>query len=267
MALFASSPRRLQQEIRARCWSACWIRAVASLALAAFCASAGEVKGTITVRQRLTRPGVTAPVSLYQRGPAVELGRNAGNDPLAEEKARVVIWLESAITGHPGTSPEKTDGNMRQVSRRFDPDTVVIPAGSSVSFPNMDPIFHNVFSLSKAKSFDLGNFPKGDSRTVTFPKPGIVFVNCRLHPNMAGVIVVTPGPWFARVDRDGQYSIGDVPDGAYTVVAWHKKTGYIRRNIVVEGSRAAIVDFLVPLPGPSEADSKTQAMAGMKMTP
>jgi len=235
----------------------------ATLSMAA-CLFGADIKGTITVKQRLTRPSVTASVSLYERGPVVELGKDAEGDPLADERARVVIWVES----HPiGVNPASAQAaNMRQINRRFDPDIVVIPMGGSVTFPNMDPIFHNVFSLSKPKSFDLGNYPKGDTRTVLFPKPGIVFVNCRLHPNMAGVVVVAPNQWFAKADRDGQYSIGDVPPGTYSLVAWHKKTGYIRREVHVSDGHDSVVDFLVPIDGPV-ADSETGAsMSHMKMT-
>ena len=122
----------------------------------------------------------------------------------------------------------------------------------------MDPIFHNVFSLSKPKSFDLGNYPKGDTRTVVFPKPGIVYVNCRLHPNMAGVVVVTPNQWYARAAHDGQFSLHDVPPGKYTIVAWHKTTGFIRRQVQVTDGHDAVVNFLVPIDttaGPSSASS------------
>ena len=102
---------------------------------------------------------------------------------------------------------------------------IVVPAGSTVSFPNLDPIFHNVFSLSKPKSFDLGNYPKDHTRTVTFPKPGIVIVGCHLHANMSAVIVVTPNRWSTTADAQGHFTLPAVPPGAYTVVAWHKSVG------------------------------------------
>ncbi|HEY4086418.1 MAG TPA: carboxypeptidase regulatory-like domain-containing protein [Bryobacteraceae bacterium] len=212
--------------------------------MSSVCLSAANISGAITVKQRLTRPSVTASVAMYERGPAVELGKDTETDPLAAERARVVIWLEGG-----GSSARSTSGaTMEQENRRFEPDLVVIPAGGSVSFPNMDPIFHNVFSLSKPKSFDLGNYPKGDSRTVVFPKPGIVYVNCRLHPNMAGTVVVTPNGWFARTAaKDGQYELKDVPPGNYTVVAWHKTTGFIRRQVTVTEGHDLVVDFLVPI--------------------
>jgi len=220
--------------------------------LSAGAAYSANITGTITVKQRLTRPSVTPAQSIYQRGPSVELEKDTESDPLAAERARVVIWVEktdaaesSGVAG-PGRS-EATTASMQQVNRRFDPDIVVIPMGSSVTFPNMDPIFHNVFSLSKPRSFDLGNYAKGNTRTVAFPVPGIVYVNCRLHPNMAGVIVVTPNRWYANAGRDGQYVLHDLPPGSYTVVAWHKTTGVVRKQIQVVDGRDSIADFLVPI--------------------
>ncbi len=208
-------------------------------------AVASDITGVITVKQRLTRPSVTQSVSMYERGPAVELGKDAEVDPLAAERSRVVIYLEGPSAA--GSAPIGAPVTMQQQGRRFTPDLVVIPAGGSVSFPNMDPIFHNVFSLSKTRSFDLGNFPKGDSRTVQFPKPGIVYVNCRLHPNMAGVVVVAPNRWFQKADRDGRYVLHDVAPGNYTIVAWHKSTGFIRKQVQVVGGHDAAIDFLVPI--------------------
>jgi len=123
----------------------------------------------------------------------------------------------------------------------------VLPVGSTVSFPNMDPIFHNIFSLSKAKSFDLGSYDKGKTREVVFPKPGVVDIYCHLHPNMAATIVVTPNRWYTRSDKSGQYRIEDVPPGKYTVVAWHKSAGFFKKSIVVEAGQNPVADFLIPL--------------------
>ncbi len=219
------------------------------------CVFGAEITGTVTVKQRLTRPSVTASVSVYERGPAVELGQDTENDPLAAERERVVIWIE-------GNGPLKSSAtaSMQQANRRFEPDMVVIPAGGTVTFPNMDPIFHNVFSLSKPKSFDLGNYPKGDSRNVTFPKPGIVYVNCHLHPNMAGVIVVTPNTWYSKVPKDGDFAIHDIPPGTYTIVAWHKAAGFIHREIQVVDGRENVANFLVPIdPAVTGAGAKQES--------
>jgi hypothetical protein len=111
----------------------------------------------------------------------------------------------------------------------------------------MDPIFHNIYSLSKPKSFDLGNYDKGQTRKVTFSKPGIVDIYCHLHPNMQATVVVTPNRWFARPNRSGQYRIPDVPPGQYTLVAWHKAAGFFRKTIVVESTHDTTADFFIPL--------------------
>jgi plastocyanin len=139
--------------------------------------------------------------------------------------------------------------SIEQTHREFQPDLVVIPAGATVSFPNFDPIFHNVFSLSKPKSFDLGNYPQGETRMVTFAKPGIVFVNCRLHPNMAASIVVSPTRWVAKADSEGRFDLSGVPAGEYTAVAWHKSAGFFRQLVTVSEERTAEVRFLIPLLG------------------
>jgi hypothetical protein len=110
----------------------------------------------------------------------------------------------------------------------------------------MDPIFHNVFSLSRTKSFDLGNYSQGETRVVTFTEPGVVVVNCHLHPNMAAVVFVAPNRWNTKADRGGNFTLRDVPPGRYTVVAWHKAAGYFRKEIEVGSGRTANVEFLIP---------------------
>ena len=115
------------------------------------------------------------------------------------------------------------------------------------TFPNLDPIFHNVFSLSKPKSFDLGNYPQGHTRNVTFNEPGIVLVNCHLHTNMAATIVITPNQWCTRSDEMGRFSLRDLPPGKHTLVAWHKSAGFFRQTVLVDDSHTAAVEFVIPL--------------------
>lgn len=209
-----------------------------------FALPAETIHGTIVVKKKLTKRRVTAQVPMYERGPAVELGADEEKDPLAFERERVAIWLEGRDPAPTGTSPV---AKMEQENRRFVPEMLVVQAGSKVSFPNLDPIFHNVFSLSGAKAFDLGNYPKGDTRVVTFPEPGIVYVNCHLHANMAATIVVAPNRWSAKSDRDGHFEFADVPPGKYTIVAWHKASGPLRRTITIASGRDESVEFLIPL--------------------
>jgi plastocyanin len=223
-----------------------------ALAALALVASAENISGTILIKKKLTKRSVTPAVSVYQRGATVELGKDTPTDPLAFERARVVIYIESPSPA--GILPASTAPmpQVAQLDRRFSPDLLVISAGSTVSFPNMDPIFHNIFSLSKAKSFDLGSYDQGQTRKVAFPKPGIVDVYCHLHPNMTATIVVTPNRWYARAGDSGLYRIPDVPPGQYTVVAWHKYAGFFRKSITVDAGHDAVADFFIPL----EADAK-----------
>jgi len=195
----------------------------------------------VIVERRLTKAKVTAAANTYARGIAVELHSDASPDVLAFERSHVVIYLEGALPSKPAA------GVMEQKDRRFTPDLLVLPVGSTVSFPNLDPIFHNVFSLSKPKEFDLGNYPKGHTRTVTFSKPGVVFVNCHLHANMAAVIVITPNQWNTRADETGNFRLADVPPGAYTIVAWHKAAGFFRQQVTVSENGSTPVSFFIPL--------------------
>jgi plastocyanin len=202
---------------------------------------AADIEGSIVIKRKLTRRKVTPAASSYDRGVAVELASGPEDDPLSFERARVAIYLEGELPSSPVAAM------MDQQNRRFVPDTLVVPAGSTVSFPNLDPIFHNVFSLSRPASFDLGNYPKDQKRTVTFAKPGIVVVGCHLHPNMGAVIVVTPNGWCAQADRKGEFTLARVPAGSYTIVAWHKAAGFFRQRIQVRDDRAANVQFVIPL--------------------
>ena len=212
-------------------------------------AQAVSIKGTVVIKKKLTKRRVTAQVPMYERGTAVELGADPEGDPLAFERSRVAVYLEGRFPAEAFAAPaeEKPMLKMEQTNRRFSPETLVIRAGSSVSFPNNDPIFHNVFSLSGPKTFDLWNYPKGDTRVVAFPEPGIVYVNCHLHPNMTAIIVVAPNKWNTRVDRNGHFELQDIPAGKYTIVAWHKAAGFFRQTIEVGANRDERVEFLIPI--------------------
>ena len=218
---------------------------------------AQTITGNIIIKRKLTKPSVTASVSVYQRGTTIKLGQDGDLDPVAYERSRVVVYLETPVS--PGrNSSDSPEPQIQQLDRRFTPDFVVVPIGSTVSFPNMDPIFHNIYSLSKPKTFDLGNYVKSQTRKVTFPKPGLVEIYCHLHPNMQATVVVTPNRWYARPDRDGQYRIPDVPAGQYTLVAWHKTAGFFRKAIVVEDGRVTSADFLIPVDAEPKKEAQQQ---------
>ena len=233
------------------------------LCVPAAACSAQDISGKIIVTKKLTRPSVTAPVSVYQRGTSVKLGRTADKDPIAFELSRVVVYLEGNVAASPAAKTSPGSIEINQINRQFRPDLAVVPVGTTASFPNMDPIFHDVYSLSKTKSFDLGAYDKGQTRRVTFTKPGIVEVYCHLHPNMAATIMVVANRYYARPDSDGEYRISNVPPGHYTLVAWHKTAGFFRKTIDVEADRATSADFLIPLDaGGTEETAKSHATEG-----
>jgi plastocyanin len=207
---------------------------------------AADIEGTIVIEHVLTKRHVTAAAGGYQRGVAEPLGADAPTDALSFERSRVVIFLEGEQRSRT-VAAKPLIASMEQKSRRFIPDVLAVPAGSTVSFPNSDRIFHNVFSLSKLKTFDLGNYPQGHTRAVTFPEPGVVFVYCRLHPNMTAAILVAPNPWCTKSDAAGHFVISGAPAGPHTVVAWHKAAGLFRKTIQVDERHGATVRFFIPI--------------------
>ena len=203
---------------------------------------AADIEGAVVIKHKLTKRKVTPNAGAYDRGVAVALDADVPQDPLAFERTHVVVYLEGEHAAASGPT-----AIIEQKNRRFVPDLLVVPVGATVSFPNLDPIFHNVFSLSKPKNFDLGNYPQGQTRMVTFTKPGVVLVNCRLHTNMAASIVVAPNRWCTKVDPSGRFLLRNVPAGQHTIVAWHKSAGFFRKTIVVEQTAGATVSFEIPL--------------------
>src|SRR5271167_893419 len=170
-------------------------------------ARAGDVQGHAIVTKRLTKKAL-APVVYNLRGVVPAPSASSQTEP-ASEFDRLIVVLEG--TGSRPRAPETVVIDQRNM--RFDPDLVVVPVGSTIQFPNADPIFHNVFSLSRAQSFDLGFYPKGQSRSVKFTKEGIVQVYCHIHANMYAAIVVTSNTFYAKPAADGTFSWENVPAG------------------------------------------------------
>ena len=113
---------------------------------------------------------------------------------------------------------------IQQIKKEFKPEVLPVLAGTTVEFPNNDNIVHNVFSLSKAKPFDLGYYKGKISKSVRFDTPGLVKVYCNIHPDMIAHILVLPTPHFVMTDENGKFSIPNVPIGRGVVRAWHAKS-------------------------------------------
>jgi len=122
---------------------------------------------------------------------------------------------------------------LAQKGQRFVPRVLPIAAGTTVDFPNMDPIFHNVFSLSPVKRFDLGRYPRGHSKRVTFATPGLVNVFCDIHSSMAAYVLVLPHHAFAQPDSAGAFTLPEVPAGRYVLHVWHPDAPAATRSVEV----------------------------------
>ena len=135
-----------------------------------------------------------------------------------------VVYVDS-IPGK--TFPASTkDPLIDQKGLKFNPTVLVVQQGTTVDFQNDDTVQHNVFwpsiSGNKKEGHNLGTWPKGEKRSFKFDQPGVVPLLCNVHPEMAGYIIVSPTPYFAETDADGNFKIENVPDGKYNVVAWHE---------------------------------------------
>jgi plastocyanin len=150
---------------------------------------AGDISGHAVITRRLSKKAM-APANYSLRGTPVP-APSPDPEPLSEFDRMVVI-----LEGVKSTPKRPETLVIEQRNGRFEPDLVVMPVGSTVQFPNSDPIFHNVFSLSHTLSFDLGFYPKGQTRSVKFNREGIVQVYCHIHANMYAAIVVTSSPWY-----------------------------------------------------------------------
>jgi plastocyanin len=169
------------------------------------------------------------------------------DNELRSELRNVVVYLQ-ADRGTPLPAPDHVEGGvMSQMKERFDPHVLPVLQGARVDFPNYDDIYHNVFSLSRARTFDLGRYPKNASKSVHFPTPGIVQVFCHIHADMSAVVLVLPNRYFATPDSSGRYVIPDIPPGDYTVVGWHERTRPVTHHVRVAAGREATVHFRLPL--------------------
>jgi hypothetical protein len=117
-----------------------------------------------------------------------------------------------------------------------------------VEFPNDEPIYHNVFSLSRAKKFNLGRYPRGKSRSQRFDTPGVVKVFCEIHSHMSATVMVFNHPWFAVPDDNGNFELPAVPPGERQITAWHERLGDTTLPVRVIAGRAAAADFILPVP-------------------
>jgi plastocyanin len=164
--------------------------------------------------------------------PATPPASTAHKHDAPPEPAVSVVYLERAPRAA-FAELEERHARMDQRGETFVPHVLAITVGSVVDFPNNDETYHNVFSLSDTRTFDLGRYAAGHSKAVRFERPGIVRVFCDIHSHMNAFILVFAHRYFAVTDADGRYHIDNVPPGTYTVVMWNEAWPQETRQVTV----------------------------------
>lgn len=230
------------------------LRALGSWTLVLLLAGAGPAPDVLLLPERASTEavGVIEGVMELERRPARRVaqrypGAGSGSSQSVQPVAPVV-FLRGAVEGSgrgaaaPGSGASGDALAIAQRDTTFQPSLLVVRRGQTVEFPNRDPFFHNVFSYSGAARFDLGRYPEGESKSVTFREPGIVRIYCEVHDFMRAAVIVTENPYHARPDAEGRFRISGVPPGTYTLVGWDADRGTVTEEVTVsEGGRVEVV--------------------------
>lgn len=139
--------------------------------------------------------------------------------------------------------PPETPARMVQKNQSFNPPVLPLTLGQTVDFANEDPIWHNVFSVSKARAFDLGMTRKPESKSVTFSKTGVIDVYCNIHPQMVGTLLVLPNRAFSVTNSKGEYAISNVPPGTYKAYVWSRRSDPQNKPVTIEVNAPTTLDF------------------------
>ncbi len=166
-----------------------------------------------------------------------------GSTPRADA-SNAVVWIEGAH--RPAGSPPAIP-RMKSEQKRFLPRVVVVPKNASVDFPNVDAIYHNVFSVSGSNRFDLGLYRSGASKRKEFDEPGLVRVFCNIHPQMVGFVFVVDSDFAATTGPDGKFRFEGVPAGDWTLKVWHEEAAAPASLPVVVGARGDVPTVVVRL--------------------
>jgi plastocyanin len=195
----------------------------------------GGIRGRLEIRRQARpierRPDVAAP--------------GAPGPRETEDLRRGVVYLDTAPRG---AFDERETGHavMDQRNETFVPHVLAVMVGTLVDFPNSDRTYHNVFSLSRTKRFDLGRYAAGKSRAVRMDRPGVVRVFCDIHSHMNAFILVFNHPFFKVTDADGRFELPGVPPGAYTIVGWYEGEVRTSGSVAVPPGGWAEIALVVP---------------------
>jgi plastocyanin len=157
------------------------------------------------------------------------------DDRVAQDVDQAVVWL----TGPHASAAEPATVEMATENKQFVPRLIMVPVGSTVTFPNHDPFNHNVFSLSPEQPFDLGLYGRGGAKSVTFPNSGVIRVFCNVHAQMRAIVVVRETAFATQPGEDGSFHLGEVPPGEYVLHAWHERAPEITQPIRIGAGAVA----------------------------
>jgi plastocyanin len=158
----------------------------------------------------------------------------------SEGRQQMVVVYAEPLGEHDAPKPGHYE--LKQQGKTFIPHVLAVPVGSSVTFPNEDPIFHNVFSLTRPGPFDLGLYRAGDAKTRIFSKPAVYRVFCNIHPQMSALLLVLPTSFIAEANIDGKYHM-DLPPGKYRVSAWSELSDPVSEEVSIESNAASAPDL------------------------
>lgn len=186
-------------------------------------------------RPVVAKPAVAKPAPVVSIQGKLELVAGQKQRVDAGEVADgLVYFLPKA--GNP--KPKPGFFTVRTHSKGFSPSLLVVPAGSTIAFPNRDTVLHNVFSRTPGATFDLGNYGPGQSRQQVFTKPGLITVNCSVHYTMRAMVVVMATPYYTRPDKNGRFELTGLPSGPGTLVYWHPRTAAATTQISLPNATA-----------------------------
>ena len=210
------------------------------LAFAPGSPQAGTIRGTLRVPsgEMVAYPAMNPYPGRAGALPAPHAGRHGLATDAVVYVERVPAAAESALGRERHETPK-----LAQKDQSFVPRVIAVAVGTAVDFPNLDPIYHNVFSLSPARRFDLGKYPRGRSRQVVFSKPGLINVYCDIHSDMEAFVLVLPHHGFARPSVTGEFRLPDLPAGSYSLKSWHPDLGERSTTVEVPAVGAVTADL------------------------